>query len=115
MKKVGPVSAREFLVGSYIGDIDDGAVYAIATSIEVESYPEESDSKYVRGNVICGGFVVKYDDSQGLLSVHFYSHADIKGKMPEWAVQLGAKSAMVMVEPMTQMWLELRARRQASG
>jgi len=110
MKKVGPISAREFLVGSYIGDIDDGAVYAIATSIEVESYPEESDSECVRGNVICGGFAVNYDDSQGLLTVHFYSQADIKGNMPEWVVQLGAKSAMVMVEPMTKTWLDLRAR-----
>ena len=53
---------------------------------------------------------MNYDDSQGLLTVHFYSQADIKGKMPEWVVQLGAKSAMVMVEPMTQKWLELRAR-----
>jgi hypothetical protein len=115
MKKVLMISPREFLVSSYMGDFDDGDVYAIGIGVDVESYPEESDSKYVRGNLICGGYAVKYDTTKELLSVHFYAQVDINGNVPEWAVQMGQKSAMVAVQPMTQKWLELRARRQASG
>jgi hypothetical protein len=109
MKKVPMISPREFIVGSYMGDLD-GEVYAIGIGVDVDTCPERSDSGYVRGSLICGGYGVKFDEAQGLLSVNFYVQADINANVPDWAVQMGQKSAMLVVEPMTQKWLELRGR-----
>merc|ERR1719247_1512904 len=100
MKKVLMIAPREFVVGSYMGELD-GDVYAIGIGVDVDSFPEESDSKYVRGSLICGGYAVKYDEAKGLLSV------DINGNVPDWAVAIGQKTAMLAVQPMTEKWLEL--------
>jgi hypothetical protein len=109
MKKVLMIAPREFVVGSYVGDLE-GEVYAIGVGVDVDLCPERSDSDYVRGSLICGGYAVKYDEAKGLLSVHFYAQVDINGNVPDWAVQMGQKGAMVAVEPMTQKWLEMRGR-----
>jgi hypothetical protein len=111
MKKILMIAPREFVVSSYIGDYD-GEVYAIGIGVDVDSCPEGSDPQYVRGTLLCGGYAVKYDESQGLLSVQFYAQVDINGNVPEWAVAMGQKTAMLAVQPMTQKWLELRGHSQ---
>ena len=95
-KAVWPTSARDFTVITTAGRYDDSTLVEAAVSVVDPRVPEEKG--YVRGNVVCGGYVIRAVSEQPEMSeVTYVSQAELKGNIPTFAVNKVTESQPMCV------------------
>lgn len=84
-KAVWPTTPRDFTVISTAGRYDDETFIEAGISVVDPRIPEEKG--YVRGNIICGGYVIKVCPGMPeQCEVTYVSQAELKGSIPNFAV-----------------------------
>ena len=95
-KAVWPTSARDFTVVTTAGRYDDSTLVNAAVSVVDSRVAEEKG--YVRGNVVCGGYVMKtVSDQPEMCEVTYVSQAELKGNIPTFAVNKVTESQPMCV------------------
>ena len=95
-RPVWPTSARDFLILVTSGRYDDTTLVDAAVSMLDPRVPEEKG--YVRGNVVCGGYVVRaVSDQPEMCEVTYVSQAELKGNIPTFAVNKVTESQTMCV------------------
>ena len=95
-KAVWPTSARDFTVITTAGRYDGSTLVEAAMSVVDERVPEERG--YVRGNVVCGGYVIRaLSDHPEMCEVTYVSQAELKGNIPTFAVNKVTESQPMCV------------------
>ena len=95
-KAVWPTSARDFTVITTAGRYDESTLVEAAMSVVDERIPEERG--YVRGNVVCGGYVIRaLSDQPEMSEVTYVSQAEFKGNIPTFAVNKVTESQPMCV------------------
>ena len=84
-KSVWPTAPRDFTAISTAGRYDEHTLVEAGVSVMDPRAPEEKG--YVRGNIVCGGYVVKVCPGQPeQCEVTYVSQAELKGNIPTFAV-----------------------------
>ena len=84
-KAVLPTAPRDFTAISTAGQYDETTLVEAGISVVDERIPEMKG--YVRGNIICGGYVVKTcPGNPEQCQVTYVSQAELKGSIPTFAV-----------------------------
>ena len=84
-KAVWPTAPRDFAIVSTAGRYDDTMLIKSGVSVVDHRLPEEKG--YVRGNIVCGGYVIRECAGKPEQStVTYVSQAELRGNIPSFAV-----------------------------
>ena len=84
-KSVWPTAPRDFTAISMAGRYDNTTLISAGVSIADARVPEEKG--YVRGNIVCGGYVIKESSGEpDQCKVTYVSQAELRGSIPTFAV-----------------------------
>ena len=84
-KSVWPTAPRDFTVISTAGWYNETTLVKAGVSVVDPRLPE--DKGYVRGNIVCGGYVIKVcPEKPEQCEVTYVSQAELKGNIPTFAV-----------------------------
>lgn len=90
-KAIWPTSPRDFTLISTAGRYDETTLVEAGVSVVDPRLPEEKG--YVRGNILCGGYVIKTCPGKpDQCEVTYVSQAELKGNIPTFAVNKVSES-----------------------
>lgn len=90
-KAVWPTSPRDFTLISTAGRYDETTLVEAGVSVVDPRLPEEKG--YVRGNILCGGYVINTCPGKpDQCEVTYVSQAELKGNIPTFAVNKVSES-----------------------
>lgn len=90
-KAVWPTSPRDFTLISTAGRYNETTLVEAGVSVVDPRLPEEKG--YVRGNLLCGGYVIKTCPGKSdQCEVTYVSQAELKGNIPTFAVNKVSES-----------------------